>query len=404
MDGPEDTAGGTVWPLAANADDDEAIIHASRARAGTWVRSSSIPGDLVCRLQDQSKLLVIELLECGLKRIAMVPYADVEVLHVEPFIDENDAGFDDFTHECRACAERFGTGYLRKHHQTVCPRHQAMTLSQAGKRPRDDSLMGVHFSLKKAPSFFSEVEVDFGIQLTPCDDICAGELLRTLQLSIILRSCEEAHVHHKLSDLLLTVCAGRREVLSALEKGNERAAIGVSILKYFKGFGFFRGTIEAFDSSFFSVVYSDGDGEDLDRKEMQACISASLPHSREGTRKRGRERVVKSTAYPRSSSRVGDKYQALVEDAGASALPMALCFDAVEADFVWPVAHKWSQEEAARFTSLMLQHQKNFRLVQRDLRPERSMSDILQYYYSFWKQTRQYAILKNQRRSMLRLS
>lgn len=81
------------------------------------------------------------------------------------------------------------------------------------------------------------------------------------------------------------------------------------MVKYFSGYGHFRGVVQSYDDTYFSVLYTDGDCEEVDVMELQELISLGLPFKRGGRRRRRRLELAGSS-HPKASSKVGEKYQA----------------------------------------------------------------------------------------------
>jgi hypothetical protein len=86
------------------------------------------------------------------------------------------------------------------------------------------------------------------------------------------------------------------------------------VIKYFSGFGHFRGLVQSYEDSYFSVLYTDGDSEEVDMFELKDLLSLSLPLKR-GQRRRGRAKGqgALESSHPKSSSKVGEKYQASIQ-------------------------------------------------------------------------------------------
>mmetsp|Transcript_49294 Transcript_49294/g.91684 ORF Transcript_49294/g.91684 Transcript_49294/m.91684 type:complete len:263 (-) Transcript_49294:144-932(-) len=247
-------------------------------------------------------------------------------------------------------------------------------------------------------------------------------------------------------------------MMKRLEGGQEADLVDVSIIKHFPGHGHFRGTVQSFDGDFFSVLYTDGDREELSPNELHNYFATSLP---KGHRRRRRPLPKEQVAYPRLDPRVGSEYQVVVPDLKATTAEMdasALMVpqwpglaaserqiaveskiqrlkerfgcgdlgskrnsawllhspeeetlsalkqcdfdeDAAALQLSSLVASRptrvWSQEECSQFTSLMIKHRKDFRAVQKEFEPELQMSEVLQYYYGVWKKgSRHYSVVK----------
>eukprot|EP00614_Pseudopedinella_elastica_P032153 CAMPEP_0172636068 /NCGR_PEP_ID=MMETSP1068-20121228/202253_1 /TAXON_ID=35684 /ORGANISM="Pseudopedinella elastica, Strain CCMP716" /LENGTH=458 /DNA_ID=CAMNT_0013448427 /DNA_START=90 /DNA_END=1466 /DNA_ORIENTATION=- len=436
------------------ADDDEAIILASRIRVVNFSHSSCVPGDLVARIQNRAQTLYFEFLDRGVKSLIRIPFADIEISLLD--VDRSEDSARDFSRQCIGCGERFGTEDHLKSHAGTCYHYMRDSVAKANrKRERDASgVVGVHFSLRRSPSFWKECDFDPSLPMAwaPCDDFCGGELSSSCQVSVYLREREDGD---KMSGIFEHTSSIQRSLLRKLEDRSEGALVGRSVMKLFPGHGHFRGVIQSFDGNFFTVLYADGDSEDLESDEVSDLLASTLPHGPSQRRRRQRATNV----YPRGSSRVGSEYQATIPPPSPSAEDLEIahlmqqvwdptgdsglleaqikqlkcrygCQDVGEKPStqgklaqaeesvlmaLWEKGHDlnaatvkldeiaaaeearrpWSQEEVSEFSVLMMKHAKDFKAVRRELSSERSMSEILHFYYSSWKQTRQYVALKS---------
>ena len=308
----------STWDPPPNPSDDTAVLLCSLISSGSvgWSTSSSIPGDLVLRLQDQSRYLWGEILERGLKTAFRVSYDDVEVLVID---DGADGGVEAASlrpqaHQCPSCGENFGgSEALLSNHLAICSRFRRADASVGSKRGAQESYgAGLHLGLRRPPTFFREVEVpgdSFGsIAWVPFEHSSSADFTATGQLSFLLRD-KEWKLAAKLKILRTLVSENRSKLLKYIEDHNGSALIGAAIVKSFQHHGYFRGVVRSYDDGLFAIRFVDGDSEDLTPSELHTLISSSLPEDSSGRRRRRR---VFTGARPRSSSRVGDDYQAMV--------------------------------------------------------------------------------------------
>ena len=305
------------------------LILLSRLAVIKWSSSSCLPGDLALRIDTVSRLLVIEMMERGMKSLIRVPFDMVDLMlfeqrEVGPDGGSSDAASADFVTECPGCGERFATDSHRLSHQQSCPLHRFAEVPSGGggtKRPRSQQphLVSVHMAFKEPPSFWREAEVDplLPLQLVPCEDLTGGELSRTLQVSAHLRAGDDVDASSKLTELVETVGVARQALAQAIEESRYAAVLGAAVMKRFDDYGHFRGVVQGFQKPFFSICYADGDQEEVDARELTDLLVLPLPT--DGSGKKRRRRRTLNHAPQKAVTRVGIEYQAVVPEFGTAA-------------------------------------------------------------------------------------
>jgi hypothetical protein len=266
--------------MAHYEDQEDSILLVSELAGFNWTHASTYTGDLLLRMANHRCELEIEMIREGIKYRYVVPFDNVEVVLTEDILVEPE--------------------------KTSSP-------SQRDQKKRKHVGAAIHFAFRRPPTltFLQESWVDGDptsafFEWTPCMDNSLGDIVPFYQISAYL-NWSEAGTGEKLAELVSVVARSRVEQMQNLECGREASMVGISIMKHFPGYGHFRGTVESFDGEFFSVLYTDGDCEELYSNELHNLLATSLP---KGHRLRRRRRsTVMEASYPRLDPRVGIAYQ-----------------------------------------------------------------------------------------------
>lgn len=447
------------------------LVLLSRLSVITWTASSCMPGDLAMRIDNDLRVVIVEMMERGVKSMMKVAFDMVELLVFEQGEaggQATDAPASDFATECQGCGERFATDSHRRSHQQSCPLYRSSGVGE--KRPLQH-FVSIHMAFKEPPSFWREAELDplLPLQLVPCEDITGGEISRTLQLSVHARDGDQADITTKLADIIDAVRMARQTLADAIEENRYTAVLGAAVMKQFDEYGHFRGVVQGFQKPFFAICYADGDQEEVDARELGDLLVLPADVDGSGSKKRRRRRTL-SHVPQKAVTRVGCEYQAVVpeyrtgsggspsdgpelrtadlfqqthapsSDAPRAAAAVAAikarfgCTDinrsgeddaqprgtlrypeeqvlealyrarndvaAAESDLnaqsQSPVSSEalWTPNSIALFSQLVFQHQKNFVAVSKEM--GYSTAEVMEFYYSHYKGTRQYAALKSQ--------
>mmetsp|Transcript_14205 Transcript_14205/g.18476 ORF Transcript_14205/g.18476 Transcript_14205/m.18476 type:complete len:515 (-) Transcript_14205:225-1769(-) len=454
---------------------DDALILLSKVAVVNWSQSSMALGDLSLRIQNTTKTLVIEILDKGLKTNILLSFDDIELVIFDAAGDRNENKNNSMF--CGPCGEKFANATQCESHQKYCPLYAQSSTIPHRKMEKGGSCFGLHLSLKRCPSWWTEQEVDpmFPLTWVRINDLTGGELRSTGQLSLFTRPIDETELSLKLAKVLTPLQHQTQKQITDLETGNGESLINNTVIKHFVGYGHFRGVIQSYDKVFFSVLYADGDYEDVEPHELHDLLTQSLPpygkrNKSSANRRRSRHRALQRvSSHPKCTSRVGTDYQADIEpflgndvkvngelwdelwvppmtsdglkdkelsvENQCKRLRLSQSSDQSPAKTDTPsqrplntvprysevtvlsVFHRcgydeckaaqalshmeqddtprpWTEVDISNFTALMVKHNKSFREVQLHLSPPRTMAEVLQFYYSSWKHSDQYRILK----------
>lgn len=203
----------TTGPISP--EDDDAIIILSKVAVVKWNHCSRIPGDLVLRIQNATRTICIDILDCGLKTIAQFNFDDIDFAMIDP---SGEIGESRHLLQCGPCGERFATDIQCKSHQDTCPLYQRGS-SLLYRKVDKGQTYGIHLSLKRSPTWYKECDINplYPLSLIKCNDITNGELNKTGQFSLYTRHVQESDLCLNLVQLLQPIHEQSQQMIAELQ-------------------------------------------------------------------------------------------------------------------------------------------------------------------------------------------